>query len=140
MKDNLLHVSCQYTKLNVNLKKLAYDRYVKEFRRKILPDLFSLLFILGLVVAVIDHEHFRMKLMYKQKKQISADLKTAKNNFKDLQVNIKKAHLSQKNHIILWKGFYPPKVFILLNLLWWKYFSKKNHNLKVIKFVKVEFQ
>lgn len=61
---------------------------------------FSLL-ILGLVVAVIDHEHFRMKLMYKQKKQISADLKTAKNNFKDLQVNIKNAHLSQKNHIIL---------------------------------------
>lgn len=101
LKDNLLHVSCQYTKLNVNLKKLAYDRYVKEFRRKISPDLFSLLFILGLVVAVIDHEHFRMKLMYKQKKQISADLKTAKNNFKDLQVNIKKAHLSQKNHIIL---------------------------------------
>lgn len=113
MKDNLLHVSCQYTKLNVNLKKLAYDRYVKEFRRKISPDLFSLLFMLGLVVAVIDHEHFRMKLMYKQKKQISVDLKTAKNNFKDLQVNIKKAHLSQKNHIILWKGFYPPKVFIL---------------------------
>lgn len=113
MKDNLLHVSCQYTKLNVNLKKLAYDRYVKEFRRKISPDLFSLLFMLGLVVAVIDHEHFRMKLMYKQKKQISADLKTAKNNFKDLQVNIKKARLSQKNHIILWKGFYPPKVFIL---------------------------
>lgn len=69
--------------------------------KKISPDLFSLLFILGLVVAVIDHEHFRMKLMYKQKKQISADLKTAKNNFKDLQVNIKKAHLSQKNHIIL---------------------------------------
>lgn len=69
--------------------------------------------MLGLVVAVIDHEHFRMKLMYKQKKQIYADLKTAKNNFKDLQVNIKKAHLSQKIHIILWKGFYPPKVFIL---------------------------
>lgn len=92
---------CVITKLNVNLKKLAYDRYVKEFRRKISPDLFSLLFMLGLVVAVIDHEHFRMKLMYKQKKQISADLKTAKNNFKDLQVNIKKAHLSQKNHIIL---------------------------------------
>lgn len=40
----------------------------------------------SLVVAVIDHEHFRMKLMYKQKKQISADLKTAKNNFKDLQI------------------------------------------------------
>lgn len=113
IEGQFLHVSCQYTKLNVNLKKLAYDRYVKEFRRKISPDLFSLLFILGLVVAVIDHEHFRMKLMYKQKKQISADLKTAKNNFKDLQVNIKKAHLSLKNHIILWKGFYPPKVFIL---------------------------
>nr|XP_022299839.1 uncharacterized protein LOC111108326 [Crassostrea virginica] len=40
----------------------------------------------SLVVAVIDHEHFRMKLMYKQKKQVSADLKTAKSNFKDLQI------------------------------------------------------
>ncbi|XP_048731494.2 uncharacterized protein LOC125648425 [Ostrea edulis] len=40
----------------------------------------------SLVVAVIDHEHFRMKLMYKQKKQIAADLKTAKANFKDLQI------------------------------------------------------
>lgn len=40
----------------------------------------------SLVVAVIDHEHFRMKLMYKQKKQIASDLKTAKNNFKDLQI------------------------------------------------------
>lgn len=69
------------------------------------------------MVAVIDHEHFRMKLMYKQKKQISADLKTAKNNFKDLQVNIKKAHLSQKNHIILWKGFYPPKSFYFVKFI-----------------------
>lgn len=116
LKDNLLHVSCQYTKLNVNLKKLAYDRYVKEFRRKISPDLFSLLFILGLVVAVIDHEHFRMKLMYKQKKQISADLKTAKNNFKDLQVNIKKAHLSQKNHYTM-KGFLSPKSFYFVKFI-----------------------
>ena len=40
------------------------------------------------MVAVIDHEHFRMKLMYKQKKQVSADLKTAKSNFKDLQVTV----------------------------------------------------
>lgn len=109
LKDNLLHVSCQYTKLNVNLKKLAYDRYVKEFRRKISPDLFSLLFMLGLVVAVIDHEHFRMKLMYKQKKQIYADLKTAKNNFKDLQVNIKKAHLSQKIILFYERVFIPQK-------------------------------
>lgn len=111
LKDNLLHVSCQYTKLNVNLKKLAYDRYVKEFRRKISPDLFSLLFILGLVVAVIDHEHFRMKLMYKQKKQISADLKTAKNNFKDLQVNIKKPIYHKKKSYYTMKGFLSPKSF-----------------------------
>lgn len=117
LKDNLLHVSCQYTKLNVNLKKLAYDRYVKEFRRKISPDLFSLLFILGLVVAVIDHEHFRMKLMYKQKKQISADLKTAKNNFKDLQVNIKKAHLSQKKSYYTMKGFLSPKSFYFVKFI-----------------------
>lgn len=113
LKDNLLHVSCQYTKLNVNLKKLAYDRYVKEFRRKISPDLFSLLFILGLVVAVIDHEHFRMKLMYKQKKQISADLKTAKNNFKDLQVNIKKPIYHKKN---LFKRVFIPQKFLFCKI------------------------
>lgn len=88
-------------KVKCKPEKARIRQVFKEFRRKISPDLFSLLFMLGLVVAVIDHEHFRMKLMYKQKKQISADLKTAKNNFKDLQVNIKKAHLSQKNHIIL---------------------------------------
>lgn len=116
MKDNLLHVSCQYTKLNVNLKKLAYDRYVKEFRRKISPDLFSLLFILGLVVAVIDHEHFRMKLMYKQKKQISADLKTAKNNFKDLQVNIKKPIYHKKSYYSM-KGFLSPKSFYFVKFI-----------------------
>ncbi|XP_061187188.1 uncharacterized protein LOC133195358 [Saccostrea echinata] len=40
----------------------------------------------SLVVAVIDHEHFRMKLMYKQKKQIAAELKSAKANAKDLQI------------------------------------------------------
>ncbi|XP_062621214.1 uncharacterized protein LOC134282845 [Saccostrea cucullata] len=40
----------------------------------------------SLVVAVIDHEHFRMKLMYKQKKQIAAELKAAKANTKDLQI------------------------------------------------------
>lgn len=115
MKDNLLHVSCQYTKLNVNLKKLAYDRYVKEFRRKISPDLFSLLFILGLVVAVIDHEHFRMKLMYKQKKQISADLKTAKNNFKDLQVNIKKP-IYHKKIILYYERVFIPQKFLFCKI------------------------
>lgn len=109
-------MSCQYTKLNVNLKKLAYDRYVKEFRRKISPDLFSLLFILGLVVAVIDHEHFRMKLMYKQKKQISADLKTAKNNFKDLQVNIKKPIYHKKSYYSM-KGFLSPKSFYFVKFI-----------------------
>lgn len=119
LKDNLLHVSCQYTKLNVNLKKLAYDRYVKEFRRKISPDLFSLLFILGLVVAVIDHEHFRMKLMYKQKKQISADLKTAKNNFKDLQVHCKhqKCPFITKKSYYSMKGFLSPKSFYFVKFI-----------------------
>lgn len=115
LKDNLLHVSCQYTKLNVNLKKLAYDRYVKEFRRKISPDLFSLLFMLGLVVAVIDHEHFRMKLMYKQKKQISADLKTAKNNFKDLQVNIKKP-IYHKKIILYYERVFIPQKFLFCKI------------------------
>lgn len=76
------------------------------------------LFILGLVVAVIDHEHFRMKLMYKQKKQISADLKTAKNNFKDLQVNIKKAHLSpKKKSYYSMKGFLSPKSFYFVKFI-----------------------
>ncbi|XP_033751624.1 uncharacterized protein LOC117335611 isoform X2 [Pecten maximus] len=38
----------------------------------------------SLVVAVIDHEHFRMKLLYKQKKQVSVDLKKAKAENKSL--------------------------------------------------------
>lgn len=70
-----------------------------------LPALFPLL-ILGLVVAVIDHEHFRMKLMYKQKKQIASDLKTAKNNFKDLQVNIKSPFYLFKKIILHYKNIF----------------------------------
>ncbi|XP_060074492.1 uncharacterized protein LOC132554200 [Ylistrum balloti] len=38
----------------------------------------------SLVVAVIDHEHFRMKLLYKQKKAVSTDLKKAKAENKSL--------------------------------------------------------
>ncbi|XP_069133432.1 uncharacterized protein [Argopecten irradians] len=38
----------------------------------------------SLVVAVIDHEHFRMKLLYKQKKAVSNDLKKAKAENKSL--------------------------------------------------------
>ena len=34
--------------------------------------------ILGLIVAVIDHEHFKLKLLYKQKKNVSNDLKKIK--------------------------------------------------------------
>lgn len=100
------NVSCQHTKWNVKLKKLTYGTFVKELQRIFHPPCFLFFLILGLVVAVIDHEHFRMKLMYKQKKQIAADLKTAKNNFKDLQVNIK-SPFYHKNHIKLEKrGFF----------------------------------
>ncbi|XP_061187963.1 uncharacterized protein LOC133195979 [Saccostrea echinata] len=42
----------------------------------------------SLVVAVIDHEHFRMKLLYKQKKQVANDLKTSKADNKALQTCI----------------------------------------------------
>ncbi|XP_062621213.1 uncharacterized protein LOC134282843 [Saccostrea cucullata] len=42
----------------------------------------------SLVVAVIDHEHFRMKLLYKQKKQVASDLKTSKADNKALQACI----------------------------------------------------
>ena len=40
----------------------------------------------GLVVAIMDHEHFRLKLLYKQKKKISQDLKNAKSEVKGLEV------------------------------------------------------
>lgn len=36
----------------------------------------------SLIVAIIDHEHFRMKLLYKQKKQILVQLKEAKKDLK----------------------------------------------------------
>ncbi|XP_052067271.1 uncharacterized protein LOC127706656 [Mytilus californianus] len=39
----------------------------------------------SLVVAVIDHEHFRLKLLYKQKKEVSHDLKKTKSEVKNLQ-------------------------------------------------------
>ena len=44
------------------------------------------IYILGLVVAVMDHEHFRLKLLYKQKKDISSELKKTKTEAKYLQV------------------------------------------------------
>lgn len=40
------------------------------------------------MVAVIDHEHFRMKLMYKQKKQIANELKDVKAEKKNFEVCI----------------------------------------------------
>lgn len=39
----------------------------------------------SLVVAVIDHEHFRLKLLYKQKKEVSNELKKTKTDVKTLQ-------------------------------------------------------
>jgi hypothetical protein len=38
----------------------------------------------GLVVAVMDHEHFRLKLLYKQKKEVTNDLKKSKAEAKAL--------------------------------------------------------
>ncbi|CAC5415779.1 unnamed protein product [Mytilus coruscus] len=42
----------------------------------------------SLVVAVIDHEHFRLKLLYKQKKEVSHDLKKTKSEVKNLQQSL----------------------------------------------------
>lgn len=93
-------------KVKCKLEKAHIWHVCKRITEDFSPTLFPFFLILGLVVAVIDHEHFRMKLMYKQKKQIAADLKTAKNNFKDLQVNIK-SPFYHKNHIKLEKrGFF----------------------------------
>ena len=40
----------------------------------------------GLVVAIMDHEHFRLKLLYKQKKKVGVELKEAKDEMKGLKV------------------------------------------------------
>ena len=41
----------------------------------------------------MDHEHFRLKLMYKQKKKVSAELKTTKSELKGLEVSkVSKVH------------------------------------------------
>ena len=40
----------------------------------------------GLIVAVMDHAHFRLKLLYKQKKSISAQLKDTKQKCHALEV------------------------------------------------------
>ncbi|XP_033752117.1 uncharacterized protein LOC117335940 isoform X2 [Pecten maximus] len=42
----------------------------------------------SLIVAVMDHGHFRLKLLYSQKKKISASLKSTKNELKALQVGM----------------------------------------------------
>ena len=42
----------------------------------------------GLVVAIMDHEHFRLKVLYKQKKKVSAELKTVKSDIKGLEVSL----------------------------------------------------
>ncbi|XP_048731487.2 uncharacterized protein LOC125648421 isoform X2 [Ostrea edulis] len=39
----------------------------------------------SLIVAVTDHAHFRMKLLYKQKKTVTQDLRASKNDIKTLQ-------------------------------------------------------
>ncbi|XP_069133434.1 uncharacterized protein [Argopecten irradians] len=42
----------------------------------------------SLIVAVMDHGHFRLKLLYSQKKKISASLKTTKQELKTLRVGM----------------------------------------------------
>lgn len=39
----------------------------------------------SLLVAVMDHEHFRLKLLYKQKKEVSNELKKSKSEAKNLE-------------------------------------------------------
>ena len=44
--------------------------------------------LLGLIVAIIDHEHFRLKLLYKEKKTIAAELKELKEKEEKFEVGI----------------------------------------------------
>ena len=61
----------------------------------------SFYYSLGLIVAVIDHEHFRMKLLYKQKKQVAQELKSCKIDNKGLQVGIQRYGLEFKECFIV---------------------------------------
>ena len=36
----------------------------------------------------MDHEHFRLKVLYKQKKKVSAELKSVKSDIKGLEVSL----------------------------------------------------
>ena len=45
------------------------------------------------MVAIIDHEHFRMKLLYQQKKQISIQVKEVKKEVKLYEVRHDVVHL-----------------------------------------------
>ena len=56
----------------------------------------------------MDHEHFRLKLLYKQKKKVSQELKEAKTEIKGLEVSRLRYVLEHMNvkyektkHIIL---------------------------------------
>ena len=40
----------------------------------------------GLIVAIIDHEHFRLKLLYKEKKTIASELKELKEREEKFEV------------------------------------------------------
>lgn len=42
----------------------------------------------GLIVAVLDHEHFRLKMLYQEKKRISAELKVLKKQEKGWDVSL----------------------------------------------------
>jgi len=42
----------------------------------------------GLIVAVLDHEHFRLKMMYKEKKVLAAQLVTYKDMKKRWEVSM----------------------------------------------------
>jgi uncharacterized protein YoxC len=50
------------------------------------------IFLTGLVVAIMDHQHFRLVLLYKQKKKVSQELKEAKNDINGLEVGVFHLH------------------------------------------------
>jgi hypothetical protein len=49
--------------------------------------------ISGLIVAVLDHEHFRLKMLYQEKKAVTAELKTLKAKEKGWDVSIVMIHV-----------------------------------------------
>ncbi|XP_060608296.1 uncharacterized protein LOC132760342 [Ruditapes philippinarum] len=58
----------------------------------------------SLIVAVLDHEHFRLKMLYQEKKAVTAELKTLKAKEKGWDFHLKKIeHFCESEGIPKWK-------------------------------------